>query len=131
MDEDRTPTWLPLAEASQRLGITVDALRKRARRGLVEARRGNDGRIVVLVSDQTASGQELDNLDEVLALQADIERWRAIAEERGLELARAQVQIEAARAVAAAEVDAKAQIIAELRTMLAEARKPWWRRLLG
>jgi hypothetical protein len=131
MGEDRTPTWLPLAEASQRLGITVDALRKRARRGLVEARRGNDGRIVVLVSDRTAAGQELDNPDEVLALQVDVERWRAIAEERGMELARAQAHVEAARAVAAAEIEAKAQVIAELRTMLAEARKPWWRRLLG
>jgi hypothetical protein len=30
-------------------------------------------------------------------------------------------------ATARAEIEVKAQVIAELRAMLAEARRPWWR----
>ena len=69
------------------------------------------------------------------------------------QLARAEVEREAARAVATAEiaaaktsaaaegkaaretalaeVAAKDQVIAELKAMLAEARRPWWRRWIG
>jgi hypothetical protein len=138
MDDDQTPAWLPLAEAAHRLGITVDALRKRARRGLVEVRKGNDGRINVLVTGQPAAGQEPDNLDEVLDLRAEVERWRSLAEERGLALARAEAQVEAARAVAVAdvataraEVEAAERIVADLKAQVAWHRLPWWRRLLG
>src|SRR3954453_17033217 len=53
--------WVTLAEASQRLGATVDALRKRVRRGQLEARRGNDGLVYCLVAGQLPSGQGLAN----------------------------------------------------------------------
>jgi hypothetical protein len=55
-----------------------------------------------------------------------------------VELARAQEQVEAARAVAAADVAAVQakeavlrELVDELKAQLAEARRPWWRRLLG
>src|SRR3954465_9962389 len=40
---------LPLAEAASRLGLHPSALRSRIRRGLVMAKKGNDGRILVEV----------------------------------------------------------------------------------
>jgi hypothetical protein len=55
-----------------------------------------------------------------------------------VQAAKAQEQAAAARAVAIAdvataqvEVAAKDQVINELQAMLAEARRPWWRRLIG
>lgn len=127
------PAWLPLADAAQRLGVSTDAVRKRARRGLVEARKGNDGRVVVLITGQTASGQGPDSLDtdDELLDEAEAERWRRVAEERGLFLARAE-----------AGLAAQIELAAELRRVIeheraradrleAELRRPWWRRLIG
>jgi hypothetical protein len=55
-----------------------------------------------------------------------------------VQAAKAQEQVAAARAVAVADVAtaqaeaaAKDQVIAELKAMLAEARRPWWRRFVG
>jgi hypothetical protein len=55
-----------------------------------------------------------------------------------VELAKAQAEREAARAVAIAdvataqaEVTAKDELIAELKMLLSEARRPWWRRWIG
>ncbi len=46
-------------------------------------------------------------------------------------MARAEADRDAARTVAIAEVAAKDVVIDELRAMLAEYRRPWWRRWLG
>jgi hypothetical protein len=62
MDDDQTPIWLPLGEASQRLDTTVDALRKQIRRGRLQSRKGNDGRLLVLVTGgRTLAGHVQDN----------------------------------------------------------------------
>jgi hypothetical protein len=45
--EDVATVWLSIAEAAPRLGVTVDGLRSRVRRGLVTPRKGNDGRLLV------------------------------------------------------------------------------------
>jgi hypothetical protein len=130
MDSDQPgAAWLPLAEAAKRLGVTVDSLRKRANRGLLEHRKGNDGRITVLVGGgETAASQWLADPDELAEARAEAERWRALAEQRGIDLARAEERAAAAERVAGAEVAAKDTLIAELKAMLAEARRPWWRR---
>ena len=138
MTDDQSPPWLPLGEAAQRLGITVDALRSKVRRGLVEHRKGNDGRIMVAVTGEAPPSQGLVDLDELAEARAEVERWRTLAEERGIELARAEERVTATERVAAAEVAAKEELIQELRKIsgslraeLAEARRPWWRRLIG
>lgn len=162
MDDGQTGEWLPLAEASQRLGVTVDSLRKRVRRGHVMARKGNDGRVLVHVPVQPdgqptagrwpADGEAwLDDglAEELAAARADVERWRVLAGQREVALARAEAQAEAVRAVAIAdvatartEVEAKELVLAELRQVIeheraranrleAELRRPWWRRLIG
>ena len=55
-----------------------------------------------------------------------------------MELAKVQAQVEAARAVAIAdvataqvEVEAQAKLITQLEALLAELRRPWWQRWLG
>ena len=54
--EDGSVTWLTLSEAAPRMGLTVDGLRSRIRRGLVKPRRGNDGRLLVALSTDGAEG---------------------------------------------------------------------------
>ena len=75
----------------------------------------------------------------VATLEMAVEEWRAAAEEARLEAAVAAAEREAARATATAEVEAmrrqmeaelaaKDAVVAEFRAMLADARRPWWRR---
>jgi hypothetical protein len=54
-----------------------------------------------------------------------------MAEQRGIELARAEERAASAERVAVAESAAKDELIGELKAMLAEARRPWWRRWIG
>jgi hypothetical protein len=46
--------WLSVAEAAPLLGLTVDGLRSRIKRGLAKTRKGNDGRLVVNVAVDSA-----------------------------------------------------------------------------
>jgi hypothetical protein len=131
MDSDQSATWLPLGEAARRLGVTVDSLRARTKRGLVEHRKGNDGRIMVLVTGESAASQGLVDPDELAEARAEVERWRALAEQRGIDVARAEERATAAERVAAAEIAAKDQVIADLREQLAWHRMSWWRRWRG
>jgi hypothetical protein len=80
---------------------------------------------------------------------ASAEHWRSAAEQARADTIRANADREAARAVAKSDVEAAARIaeakiaaarmevtakdelIIELKAMLAEARRPWWRRLIG
>jgi len=133
VDESQPGQWVTLAEASHRLGATVDALRKRVRRGQLEARRGNDGLVRVLVAGQPAAGQALaegqtqaglepDGLDVELAMVREElaeTRERAAKAEGALETMASRVQdIAAALAKAEARGD-------RLEAALAEARRPW------
>jgi hypothetical protein len=148
MDMSETTHWLPLAEAAQRLGTTVDALRKRVRRELVMARRGQDGRVEVLVTPELAAspspdigiGEARHRLDEgeTLRLLVQLEEahervevWRSAAEAAKVEAAGLRAERDAVVATAAAKVEAAERVIIELRAMLADARRPWWRRLVG
>lgn len=153
MDEQESErVWLPLNEAARRLNLSTEAVRARIRRGQIESRRGNDGRLTVLVDVQPESEQRSasPNSDEtILRLRAEIDEaradadhWRGLAEERGERAIRAEERAEAARAVATADVEAarrvaeaeiaaKQELIEELKAMLAEARRPWWRRWRG
>jgi hypothetical protein len=52
MDQGNEPAmlWLKVAEAAPQLGLTVDGLRARIKRGQVSTRQGNDGRLLVSVA---------------------------------------------------------------------------------
>jgi excisionase family DNA binding protein len=142
---DEGGRWLPVDEAAKLLGISPDAVRKRIRRGKLEARQGNDGLLralipsdVLLDKDGTppdTSGHVLDSLGQE---RTETERWRALAEERGMALAHAGGELAAGQRTEAA----LRELVEELRTQVSRERgrrreaeaklaRPWWRRLLG
>lgn len=105
---DGSTSWLPISEAAPRLGLTVDGLRSRIRRGLVTPKKGNDGRLLVAVSmDSPATGHEL-VMDTVSPVPAGDEASELRAEVMDLRiaLARSEEQLTATKAVAAAEIEA-------------------------
>jgi hypothetical protein len=138
VDADQPGQWLTLAEASQRLDATVDAHRKRVRRGQLEARRGNDGLVRVLVvgqplasrglaDGQPEAGHEPDGLDVELVLLRDElaeARERAAKAEGALEAMSGRVQ-DAASQLAKAEARGD-----RLEAAPAEARRPWLAKVL-
>ena len=140
---------ISLAEAARRTGRHPEALRALVRRGRPTARRGNDGRLLLRLDDlpadlpePAATGQwpgerpdlawqlaDLETLvgelrDELLGAKLGIGRLEA---ERDTASALGEARVATVRA----EVAAKEELIAELRAMLADARRPWWRRLMG
>ncbi len=137
MDNDQPSEWLPLAEAAERLATTVDALRKRVRREQVQARRGNDGRIEVLVSAQPPTSPGLDTGQPVAGLGPDNGQALARLElelEEALERQEAwRKEAEAARLEAAglrAERDSGRELIRSLEEQVRWLRQPFWRRWL-
>ena len=112
--------WLGLTEAAAVTGLAREAVRARARRGLIPSRKGNDGRVVV----QVPAGLSAE------AGPAEAELLAEVAELREA-LARAVAERDAAEAIRTAEVAAKVEVIEELRAMLADLRRPWWRRWRG
>jgi chromosome segregation ATPase len=161
MDDDQTPIWLPLGEASQRLDTTVDALRKQIRRGRLQSRKGNDGRLLVLVTGgrtlaghvqdngQTLASHVRDDGRTVASLLDRLDQTRLDLEQARLALVRAEADRDHARELAAAERAHLERAIEELRRQLEherargerleaelqqlneEARRPWWRKLIG
>jgi hypothetical protein len=138
-EADAAAPWLTLSEAAERTGRHIDALRSLVRRKRLPAKKGNAGQCLVqLPADLLAQPDKVRDIgtglggDEVMAgLMAEVTELREA-------LARAEAEARTARdtagarvAAVRAEVDAKDALIAELKAMLAEARRPWWRRLIG
>ena len=113
--------WLGLTEAAAVTGLAREAIRARARRGLIPSRKGNDGRVVVQVPAGLTAEAGQGEAGLVAELTAEVADLREA-------LARAVAERDAAMAVRMAEVAAKVELVEELRAMLAEARRPWWRR---
>ena len=148
-EHDQEPPRLPLAEAAARLGKSVDAVRAMIRRGKLLTQRGNDGRLLVSVppslaqaDDQARLGVSLGNGEagDRSGLGASLGESKAttrLLAERDEALAEADHwreqahRAELAQARAEAELGAKDALVAELKALLAEARRPWWRRWLG
>ena len=138
--------WLSLTEAAAVSGVAREAIRARIRRGLVTSHKGNRGELLVqmpagLVADHGRAGDTAeaglvaDLLAEVAELREGLARATAAADTAK---AVAEARVEAARDAAAARVSAARVEVAALRELadrltaeLAEARRSWWRRLLG
>src|SRR5688572_3991061 len=105
---DGSTSWLPISEAAPRLGVTVDGLRSRIRRGLVTPKKGNDGRLLVAVSmDSTATGHELVmDMSSPVTDHDEADELRAEVLDLVIGMARLEEQLTATKAVAAAEVEA-------------------------
>lgn len=167
-DDAQDGSWLTLSEAAERSGLHKEALRAKAKRGQLQARKNNRNETLVMLPPdmlraaqggaQGAAQAQVDQLVELVrSLEDELTGARASAaaemSELRIELARTQARLGAAEDVAragieAARREAEAQIAAheviniELRRSLereqaradrleAEARRPWWRRLIG
>ena len=140
MSGDET-SWLTYGQAADKLGVSRQAVRQKAIRGRWPRTKGNDGQARVQVPEQpyrvpTVSGQApdvslLDSLrDHVASLKAENETLKA-------QFAGAEGRAVAESARAGEECTKTAQAIAAFETLaqrleaIAEARRPWWRRLVG
>ena len=76
-----TGTWMSYGEAAAKLNSSVGAVRKRALRGHWARQAGNDGKVRLLVPDETSMGRPTpvrgDMVSTVSALQAHIETLKA------------------------------------------------------
>jgi hypothetical protein len=160
VEEDQSQTGrrrLTVAEASEVLGITVEAVRGRIKRGTLDHERTDKGVFVFLESDQSDdrtrpdTDQTADRLqsdsaalisakDETIATlrdQLEAER-QAHAEARRLLMAalerippQLEAPSEASEASEAAEEQGRGQPRSDAPSPQEGARRPWWRRLLG
>jgi hypothetical protein len=126
-------TWLTYAEAAERLGTTVEAVRQRAIRGRWKRTQGNDGRARLMLPDgertpseraprtpvQTPPSERTDVERLVAALEAHNETLKG-------ELAGARAELLAERVRA----DKAVADYVRLAEQLAAARTPWWRRVM-
>ena len=138
---DQSATWVTIAEAASRLGLTPYGIRSRIRRNTLRTRPGNDGRVLVGIS-ASAEGLSADRSADQAGDHDDdaadeVEYWRGVAERAQITLARVEARIEALNAH-------HDELLAELRStvalereradrlaaQLAEARKPALVRLL-
>lgn len=136
--------WLSLTEAAQRSGLAREAIRARARRNLIPSRKGNDGRLLVQIPaglmaevGQGMAGLPADLLADLTAEVAELRTALARAEaEADTAKAVAEAKIVAARDAAEARIAAAGVEVAAIRELadrltaeLAEARRPWWRKI--
>jgi hypothetical protein len=132
-------SWLTLSEAAGRSGLHREALRARAKRKQLPSQRNNLGQLLVMLppdlltpaqgAAQGAAQAQAEQLtDLVRDLEQELAEVRATAQ---ADLAKAIAERDAAREVAEAKVGAMERLVAELQAMLAEARRPWWRRWIG
>jgi hypothetical protein len=135
--------WVSIRQAARRLGVTRAAIYSRIERGTLQARpNGNRGQLVCLPPGMQATVQadkETNTPPDMLpdmtpnksgqhaALQAErdrlageVERWRSLAEERGLAQARAEGENHVLR-----------MALDRLEGELDEARTPWWAKVLA
>ena len=130
-----TPTaeapWLTLREAAERSGLDREAIRSRARRGLIPKRMGNRGEWLVQLPAELVTEHDQAMTENVTRGDGAIADLQSEVTELRVALARAETERDAAKAVAMAEIAAKDALLGELRLLLADARRPFWRRWLG
>ena len=124
------PSWLTLSEAAERSGLNREAIRARARRGLIVSRKSNSGEVLVQMpaglvagDGQGMTGKLAGDYTVVADLQAEVLELKVA-------LARSEAERDAAKATAMAEKMATREVVDLLKTQLAEARKPMLVRLL-
>jgi DNA-binding Lrp family transcriptional regulator len=117
------PVLLPLAEAASRLGLHPSALRSRIRRGLVTARKGNDGRILVEVAADARPDHGEVAVSPEDELRAELDFMRGQLEDARVVAAKAVAERDAAVATSVAKVEAAERVITELRATLDGVRR--------
>jgi hypothetical protein len=151
MPERSDDLLLTFAELGERLGVSPDGARMRAKREGWPVERGNDSRAPARVrvpvdalpehpperrSKSDGNASEFDERMAELAasmaeLRAAFDRTREIEVELRGELADTRTRAAVAEARLEAERSGSQALIAELRQQIEDARRPWWRRLAG
>jgi len=129
---------LDLGDAADVLGLTVDAVRKRVKRGTLESEKDADGRVYVFLDTDQESGaprSDTERLISTLQEQLALER-EAHAEARRLlaaALERIPPQLEPPQeARETPEKDAAPRPGTQIPPETpAEEPRPWWRRMFG
>jgi len=138
------PEWLSYAEVADRLGITPEAARSRAKRLGWRRQMSNAGRALVLIaleprppSDQpvtprSSPGRKVDPEQIVTALEGHVATLKADVERLEAQLAAAEGRLAAADHERAKAITAFASLADRLDALAAaNQRLPWWRRLTG
>jgi hypothetical protein len=137
--------WLTYRELAGRLGVSVEAARRRALCARWSRQSGNDGKARVLLPEDyeierrpdSTPGARPDTAATIAALEAAL---AASEDARGtlaghvdtLKAARASAETRAGEESAkTAQAIAAFSALAERLEALPEARRPWWRRLVG
>ncbi|HEX2529810.1 MAG TPA: hypothetical protein VHL31_26405 [Geminicoccus sp.] len=132
------PLRLTYAELAQRLGVSVDGARTRARRRGWPVSLGNDGKAMVTVAEgdlqevlNRATGERPPSDQALLTEQGAVATSHLLtlvtALQEDLKEAMASYATEAARAAAAESALAEVRdALAHEREVNAELRRPWW-----
>ena len=132
-------TYLEIAE---RLGVSVDGARMRAKRAKWAKLKGNDGCVRVLVPEHELASPEHvppplgeQTAEQVRTLEAHIASLKEQAEQMQEQLGKAEARADSEREKVA---DLTAQLLKLTADMLAlqqahqaERQRPWWQRLTG
>lgn len=158
-DQPAGSSWLPIVEAAAALGMTENAVRNRIKRRTLRSRKGNNGRILVLVDQSMLHGRPVagqpvaNHSDPALELRATLtaaqaenarlkaERDGANArlEDRAAELERLRADYTAALDQTRADHRAEAERLradhqaelARLQRIIDRLTAPWWRKWFG
>jgi hypothetical protein len=138
-----TDTWLTLGEAVAATGWKPERIRSLARRGTMPRRRGNGRDWLYQVTPEVVAARAEERAGTTADPRAGTDeaaRWQTVAAELREELAEMQAGLARAEERAAGKdavlAELRAQIDREiargnaLAAELAEARRPWWRRML-
>ncbi|MCZ8105060.1 MAG: hypothetical protein O9972_45105 [Burkholderiales bacterium] len=127
-------TWLTYAEAAERLGTTVEAVRQREIRGRWKRTQGNDGKAWIMLPDGERTPSERPARTRVQpppSERTDAERLVAALEAHNETL---KGELAAAPTEALSEKIRADKAIADcvrLAEQLAASRAPWWPRVVG
>jgi hypothetical protein len=141
------PEWLSYQAVADRLGITPEAARSRAKRLGWRRQTGNDGRALVLVAleprppgdapvtPRSPPGRKAVDQAIVTAVESHIKTLQGDNEALRAQLAaseaRAAADLAAERTRADKAITAFASLADKLDALAAERARPWWRRLVG
>lgn len=65
IDRPTEPRWLPITEAAIELGLSREALRGKVKRRTIRSRKGNDGKVLVLVDDRPTCDDDRPTVPQV------------------------------------------------------------------
>jgi excisionase family DNA binding protein len=110
-ERESTQGWMTIADAAKLLGVSDEAVRQKVKRRTLRARKGNDGRLQVMVETLLTQGQPKtdqpkatqDSMGEINALREHVQTLREDKERLLADLERGRVDRAAADAVADAE----------------------------